>query len=574
MPTNATYALTSSGSWTVPAGVSSITVECFGSTSTLAFSGSTIAQAQAKRDGASYSKSTTISVTAGQVFYHNIGASGGNTWFNTVNSAPVAGTDTSATSCLAVGGSTTSTSQVAANIGDTRYAGGAGNVSTGNTVSGGGGNAGPNGAGADSGVPYSNTGQSVGGGGPFLVGSGGGANGGSQGSLGVIPYGRTGSGATPGAGNGGYYTGSAYVVETTDATLSSGYIGNNPQTASTNYGATGGNVVQIVSGCCCIGQQYSYNGVNGRIIITLNSPTQKTFAIGTVTTNNTLAGSFTVPADFVSLVSIEAIGSGTLGNSSAATGGGGGGGGAYAYSPVSSITGVTITAGSTIVYYSVSGFNYGGDTWISIGTNSTPSSTIGVMAKTGSAPSTSTGGAGGSGASSVGTIKNSGGTGGAGSTGSRRNGGGGGGAGGFNSAGGTGGAAYNLSTADKGSGGGGSANSTSGSAGAGGLSAGGAGQSGLGTGGTGATASTSATAGTGGGGGGGGFGLSSPYYLGAVGGVISTSGTYTIGAGYGGSSGSSFTGGSGGGAPFSGAILFTYSTVAAPTATGNFFLMF
>jgi hypothetical protein len=37
MATNATYALISSGSWVTPAGVTSITVECFGSTSSLSF---------------------------------------------------------------------------------------------------------------------------------------------------------------------------------------------------------------------------------------------------------------------------------------------------------------------------------------------------------------------------------------------------------------------------------------------------------------------------------------------------------------------------------------------------------
>ena len=565
MATNETYALTTSGSWTVPVGVTSITVECFGSVAGTGFSYSQ-STVQTKRDGASYSKSTSISVTAGQVFYHNIGSAGGNTWFNTVNSAPVVGTDTSATSCLAVGGSVTSTSQVAANIGNTKYAGGAGNVSTGSTVSGNGGNAGPNGAGANSGVPYSAISRNG-----SLIGSGGGGNGGSQGSLGVIPYGRTGSGVTPGAGNGGYWTGSVQVPQTADVTSSSNYLTNNPQTTSTNYGAFGGQYPDTGLTCCggtCVPYYNSYP-VAGFIIITLNSATQKTFGVGGVPSNNTSSGSFTVPADFVYLISIEAIGYGTQGNSSATTGGGGGGGGAYSYVAGSSVT-ASIVAGSTVVYYSVSGGNSASalDNWLRIGTNSAPSSvTDGVLAKGASQPVTSTGAAGGSAASGVGTTKNSGGTGGAGYVTSRNNAGGGGGVAGFNASGGTGGAGF-TTTATRGSGGGGAANNAGvGSAGT--NTAGGAGAAGSGTSGTGATSSVAATSGTNGGGGGGGFGTS---FNGASGSIISTNGIYTLAAGGG---GSNLFGGFGGGAPYSGAVLFTYSTVAAPAGnTGKFFLMF
>jgi hypothetical protein len=559
MAINSTYALTSSGSWVVPTGVASITVECFGSVLGKDLITATLTDAQSNRSGASYSKSTNISVTAGQTFFHNIGASGGNTWFNTVNSAPVVGTDTSATSCLSVGGNTASASQVAANIGDTKYAGGAGNVSTGTTLSGTGGNAGPNGAGAASGVPYSNT-PIVVNSTNYFIGSGGGANGGSQGSLGVIPYGRTGSGATAGSGAGEYWDGANYFGGTTDATLSSDYLGISPQLSTTNYGARGGSAVSVVD--FCGSDAYSYNGNNGFIVITLNSPTQKSV----VFMNNT-SGSFTVPADFVALVSLETSGVGGIGTGLGTTSGGGGGGGAYAKTLGSSVT-ASITAGSTVVYYSSSTtLGSGLSSWLRISTNSAPSSvTDGCLAQPGANAVFNTGAAGGLGSTSVGDIKFNGGQGGNGWASTRNNGGGGGGGAGPTGNGGIGGIGF-ATTANRGAGGGGSINSA-GNAGL--TAAGGAGATGLGTGGAGATASASAGAGTNGGGSGGGFGNSfgarvSPTYY-------NVNSIYGVLGGQGGGAGTiSGRGGNGGG---SGVVVFTYSTVAVTASNGNFFLMF
>src|SRR6056300_382102 len=92
------------------------------------------------------------------------------------------------------------------------------------------------------------------------------------------------------------------------------------------------------------------------------------------------SGLFTLPEDFSSLISIEAIGGGggVSGASQATTGGGGGG-----YSLSSSVTG--LVAGGSI-YYSVGsggGLNTGGgDSWVNVVSNAPPTdSAYGVLAK-------------------------------------------------------------------------------------------------------------------------------------------------------------------------------------------------
>jgi len=570
MAINSTYALVSSGSWIVPKGVSSITVECFGSVVEKRYI-ATLAEAQSARAGASYSKSTNIAVTEGQVFYHNIGAAGQITWFNTVNSAPVVGVDTPTTSCLAVGGATLPASQVAANIGNVKYAGGAGNTSSGTTLSGTGGNAGPNGPGAPSGAPYSNTPYTVLGT-DFFIGCGGGANGGSQGGLGVIPYGRTGSGGTPGAGNGAY---TVYNNYSTDVTVTSDYFSNIPQLSTTNYGANGGGSVTPYANCDCSGFDFSIYGNGGFIVITLNSPTKKS-----VVFQNNTSGSFVLPSDFVSIDTLEAVGIGGSGASAiTATNGGGGGGGSYAKTFGSSISpSLPLLAGSTVVYYRSSTTVGGGlSSWLRIGTNSAPSSTSdGVLAVAGSNAVTNTGGAGGSSASNVGDIKYSGGTGGAGWTSSRYNGGGGGGGAGPNGAGSNGGAGFNTA-ANRGGGGGGSTNNNAAPGGNGLTDRGGNGANGLGTGGVGAQNIFANGSGTNGAGSGGGYGNATDSYASKkTPSNYMVDGIYGIIGGQGGGTGGSIYNNAGGGyGGGSGVVVLTYNTVASQTSTStNFFLMF
>lgn len=235
-------------------------------------------------------------------------------------------------------------------------------------------------------------------------------------------------------------------------------------------------------------------------------PVQKTVFITTVGTST-----YTIPADFISLVSIEVIAAGQKGdNASGVSNGGGNAGGCYA--AITSLSG--LTAGGSL--YCRVGTPSSADTWVNKTSSTAPASTTdGVLAKTG----TST-------ASCVGNVKFGGGAGSGGGTGTT--GGGGGGAGGPNGAG--------LNGANGNSGGaGGAGNNGQAGGGAGGTS-GSAGNAG-----TYWTATAGGTAGPGGGGAGG---------NGAVGGA---GGSYGAGGG-----GGSKTGSTAGGAGAQGIIIFTY----------------
>lgn len=560
------------GTWTVPTGVTAIKVECFGyaNTRTQFFS----APIQANYPGASYSQTSSLSVTAGSTIY--IGASTGNNsfWVNkTSNTAPTSTAD----GCLAVGGIIAAASQVAANVGDIKYAGGNGVVSTGQNLSGRGGQAGPNGPGADAGAAFSATGVTVNG--TWFPGNGGGANGGISGGLGSIPYGRS-SGAF--GGNGGYWNGSNNVGATQDVIGQAQYTGGYLLKTPINYGPIGGAecTVQDDDG----NDRFDLSGQTGFIVITVIAPSQKSIVF-----SGTQSGSFTVPSDFSSLVSLRAWGSaGTNSGGTLTTNGGGGGGGGYSETVGASVT-TSMVAGSTVVYYNVPALSAGStaSSWINIGTNSAPSAvTSGVLAFCGGNTSTNTAGIGGPTASAVGDTKNAGGAGGSGYINTRRNGGGGGGAAGPLGAGAIGGAAF--TTANRGGGGGGASNG--GSAGSAGTNtAGGAGGSiAGGSGGTGGTAIANPTSGTNGGGSGGDF----PPVVGSPKGSILSleNGLYYINGGTGGNggvTGVANSGGQGGAGVYfvssffgsavygDGLVVFTYVPTAPPVTTNsNFFFFF
>jgi hypothetical protein len=556
------YFFVSGTSWVVPTGVTAIKVECFGSNNRYIFDQLTIGHTslpQSNYPGASYSKSNNIAVTAGSTVYFNVGTSGGNSWFNTSNSVPTSSSSTSS-ACLAVGSSTAAGSQVASNCGDVKYAGGNGRVTTGFTLSAVGGAAGPNGPGADVGDPYTNTATLLDDGNSYLFCQGGGSNGGFQGSLGVPAYGRSGSGT---AGMGARWDGSAYVNGTADVVGSAKYVDNYALATEYAIATYGGPATNLYTDCCSNQHIFlngvytfsgAYNPYNGRVVITIISATQKSLVFPGAT------GSFTIPADFSSLVSLEAVGSGgSVGGLVSGATGGGGGGGAYAKTNGASVT-ASMVAGSTVVYYSSAG-------WLRIGTNSIPTAvTDGVYAAPGSSGSTNSGGAGGSSASSVGNTKYAGGAGGAGSTSSRLNYGGGGGAGGPLGAGANGGAADNT-TVYAGRGGGGAANG--GSVGSPGTASAG-GNGGTITGGTGGAGADAASsypgAGTNGGGSGGSFSVYGIYNNNALSGPLNNS-IYIITGGQGGGiSGTSGYPGRGGGS-----IVLNpsyYFQIPTNTATG------
>lgn len=140
-----------------------------------------------------------------------------------------------------------------------------------------------------------------------------------------------------------------------------------------------------------------------------------------VTTNGT--GSFTAPTGY-GLVTVEAIAGGGRGIGSAINNQrAGGGGGAYACA-----TSISVTGGTTIVYYTVGGMTT--DSWVNVGTNSAPTTlTVGCVAKAGANATSGVAGIGGGTTLSIGNIKFAGGNGGLTSSGD------GGGGGGINGAG-------------------------------------------------------------------------------------------------------------------------------------------
>jgi hypothetical protein len=571
--------------WTVPNGVTAIKVECFG-----AIIGyfSAYSEAGPKVPGGSYSQTSTLSVTPGSTVYLRNDSVSGNVWLNkTSNTAPT----TTADGCLAVGNTTAVASQVAANVGDIKNPGGEGFVTTSQLlVYGAGGQGGPNGPGADAGGLYSNTGsRNDNTGGLYFLGNGGGANGGVSGGLGSIPYGRSGGAF---GGNGGYWNGSAVVQPTQDVLGQAQYLitgsGYFPLQTPLNYGPRGG------SG----GGQYSsgesefgiYVGsTQGSIVITVIAPSRKTIVLGS---NTGTSGSFTLPSDFGSLVSLRAFGGGGInsGGSSASNGGGGGGGG-YSETLGASVT-ASMVAGSTLVYYNLPGPLAGSSfsSWINIGTNSAPTSvTSGVRAFFGANTSNNIAGNGGDVGSAVGNTRNAGGAGGAGYTTTRYNGGGGGGAGGPSGSGGNGGNAWN-SNATRGGGGGGAVDGGGGGSAAPSNTSGGAGGSiSGGSGGAPASSTTFSTEALNGNGGGGGYQSRAP----SLGSIRSLeNGLYYVisgDGGKGGVTGVTNSGGAGGGGIIytpdafntfaqpsrSPLVILTYNATTPPvTDTGNFLMFF
>jgi len=570
VPTFNTYYFDSGTSWRVPEGVTAIQVECFGSTPGTTATGIV---PNANYSGGSYSKSNSIAVTPGSTVYLNVGANGGNSWFNTSNVAPTSASSTSS-ACLAVGGTTVAPDQVAANCGNVKYAGGNGRFVTGTDpviLTAQGGKAGPNGPGADVGDPYSNTVLNVLGN-NYLRCTGGGGNGGFQGGLGVIPYGRSGTGT---AGMGQYVSGANNFQSGTGEILGTYKYLNSLILDTFTYpnglsylitptlGEGGGGRTTIVStsGCCCCYTSFSLDPQQGQVVITVTEATQKTIVYA-VRSSPRGEQSFTLPTDFGSLISLEAFGSYAIRDTQ--NNNGGGGGGAYAKTLGTSVT-ASMVAGSTTVYYYVgSSLDFSSDgesSYIRIGTSGAPSSvTDGVLAKGGSRPSGTTGGTGGTTADSVGDTKYAGGNGGTG--GAVNNLGGAGGNGGPLGAGARGGNGF-TSTASRGDGGGGASNG--GSAGANGTtSAGGAGGTITGgTGGTGATSSVAATSGTNGGGGGGGYGVAGSIN-GALGGILNN-GTYATRGGPGGA----VYYGSGGITNGFGLVVLTYAPLSGVVLTGS-----
>ena len=465
--------------------------------------------------GGAYAKSTTASgLAAGSTAYYQVGSggngfggpasSGTDTWFNTTsNSAPTlasqgvlakAGTVAADSKTAGVGGA------ASACVGDVKYSGGNGGLNAqAGSHGGGGGAGGPGGAGGNGGQPNGGSNGGGGGAGAGLTTVGGNASfstpgtnatGGGAGGQGAL----SGSGVTAG-GNGTYWTQSSNSATAGSGGGGGGGGGSAGAGGGLYGGGGGGSSSGTAAGVGAGGQ--------GIIVFTYTQASKVVF----ITTTGT--GSYTIPSDFNTLISVEVIGAGGNGALGSDGNGKAGGGGAYAKS--TSITG--LTAGST-VYYRVgvgggtTGTNGTARTWFNT-TNAEPaSSSTGALAEGGATSSGSTSGAGGASASSVGDLTYSGGNGGSASVTTYEPGGGA--AAGPLGNGGAGGGGGTTGTAGGGGGGsnGGSNGSSSGNTTTGG--AGGAGYgngstlTGGGAGGVGSASGTAGTAGTGGGGGAGG----------------------------------------------------------------------
>ena len=302
----------------------------------------------------------------------------------------------------------------------------------------------------------------------------------------------------------------------------------------------------------------------------------------TVFITTTGLGTFTVPVDYVSLVSVAAIGGGGNGSSNS----GGGGGGAYAAS--TSIVTSSWVPGSTVLYYRVgvangtTGVNGTGKSWFNTSNAEPTLATTGVMADCGITATTGTGGVGGATVNCVGTVTFAGGAGGSADAGTASNnkGGGGGGAGGPNGAGGNGGS-VSLTANGSGGGGGGDGGFAGGSVSSATGGGAGGGNFWVATGPAGALNQNTA-AGTAflGAGGGGSFNYTSPYDGLATSGSTAPSGSGGGGGGgdfgsgaLAGRNGGLYGGGGGGagsvaGVGAQGTIIFTYNYDETRTFTG------
>ncbi len=448
--------------------------------------------------GGAYAKSTTMTgLSAGLTTYYQVGTGGNSagpvastsSWFSLTNAAPTAGLSNGTTGVLAAAGITATSSTggaggtVANSTGDLRYAGGTGGSGAAGTSifgSGGGGAAGgPLGNGGNGGNGFADGSIAV------SSGGGGGSNNGSNGGNGIS--GTAGTGGN-GYGNGSTLTGGGAGGTTTTGTAGTagtggggggggwtsgfGQLGGNGGTGSywtqTSDSATagsggggGGASIDTTSGAGGNGGLYgggsggsrTLGGVaaQGIIVFTYNTAVKTVF----ITTPGT--GTFTVPSDFVSLDSVEAIGGGGASSGGATTGGGGGG----AYAKSTTVTGL-VANGLVFTNVGTAGSGTrgsgGGDSWCNVVSNAAPTlDTQGVLAKGGGGTTGSAGAAGGSSASCVPTSGAfSGGSGGTASGTSTH--GGGGGAAGPGGVGGNGGAKSGSSGGGGGGGGGASLN--------------------------------------------------------------------------------------------------------------------
>lgn len=229
--------LTSGSSWTVPACVTSITVECWGAGGGGGFAGGTDGRATGGGGGGAYAQVTTMAVTSGQAIPYSIGTGGagisgtnhgGDTWFFSINDVLAKGGSGTANNSLTGG----SGGQATACIGDIVWSGGDGGSASS-----------PDG------------GCSAGGGGGSGAGSGSNGNNGTNGTNGLGGCLNGGNGGAGGAANGNGGAGGTGASNGTNALATSG--------AAFGGGGGGAKRANIIGG-----DKAGGNGADGGIRIT------------------------------------------------------------------------------------------------------------------------------------------------------------------------------------------------------------------------------------------------------------------------------------------------------------------
>ena len=147
--------------WTVPSGVTSVTVEAWGGGGNGGSTYVSTGQANGGGGGGAYARKE-VSVTPGGDYTVTVGGAGGDSWFSTDSTVLAKGGSNGGTGSNGAGGAGGSSGS---SIGDTVYAGGNGAAGQdGVTSGGGGGAAGSSGAGGNASAGTGGTGTSIGGG--------------------------------------------------------------------------------------------------------------------------------------------------------------------------------------------------------------------------------------------------------------------------------------------------------------------------------------------------------------------------------------------------------------------------
>jgi hypothetical protein len=208
-----------SGNWTVPAGVTSVQVECIGPGGNGGDGGTANSTSGAGGASGAYAKKNALSVTAGASIAYVIGAagSGTDTYFQTAGDVMAKAGGNAATTSAGTAPAGTSS------VGDTRNAGANGGTGASATGGGGAGAAGPTGVGKAGGPGGSVSGKGAGGGGSnggsstsgynSTTGNGGPGTSGSGGGAGSATSPGVGSDGTVGGGGGGGKNNTADAVD-------------------------------------------------------------------------------------------------------------------------------------------------------------------------------------------------------------------------------------------------------------------------------------------------------------------------------------------------------------------------